>query len=165
MATYRSNQQATRQAENGVCVTTQGTDTSGGRLVFQSRAQWVEVSGAGNKGEAGPGAGGIYTKGQMQCMAIIVARFEQGVWTEAHLAHVSSDRAALINEFVEKRTHDDSYVAIGGKPGSIRWMVTIASKFGSRKGGVGGVWIYVSGAEDSPDFGMNSHGFFGETHS
>ncbi|MBS1792444.1 MAG: hypothetical protein JSS81_01245 [Acidobacteria bacterium] len=159
---YKSNTPETVAAESGIKVTAaDGSGPNGKRLLFQSHANWVKIPGAGQIGHATGSNDGIYTVGQLQCMAIIVARFTHGAWTEAHLAHVSYAKHSLVGKLFDDHAKSDSFVAIGGKFGSIKWMEEIAERF---EPAVAGVWIYTAG-KNSPDFGMNKNGFFGETVS
>jgi hypothetical protein len=157
MPTYSINNTESKHAAQGVCVMSGGNDQQGSRLVFQSTADWVFVDGAGKMEKAGPNHPGIYTKRQLQCIAVIVARFNGHVWSEAHLAHVSGDRHSKLNKLLEYA--DGSYVAIGAKGSMIQSMQRIKDRFAAK---AFRVWVYVAG-DNSPDFGMNREGFFGET--
>jgi hypothetical protein len=159
MPTYRINNTQSTPAEQGVRVSSGGIDLQGRRLVFQNTANWVFVNGAGKMAAAGPNAPGIYTQRQMPCIAVIVANFNGLVWTGAHLAHVSGDQHSKLNELYNDHTDGNSYVAIGAKGSMIESMQRIRSRFAAK---AFGVWVYVAG-DNSPDFGMNREGFFGET--
>jgi hypothetical protein len=140
-------------------VTTAGADQTGPRLMFQSHCGWVLIPSAGKLLHAVSSDPGIYTKGQLQCIAVIVAKFSGGAWSEAHLAHVSYAKHSLVTTLLQDYTDGESYVAIGAKPGSLGWMNEIRQRFAAK---ARNVWVYVAG-DNSPDFGMNREGYFGET--
>lgn len=154
---YTSGSQSA-DAAHGMKVTSDGADQTGPRLVFQGYADWVLIPGAGNIDNAGGQQPGIYTTGQMNCMAVIAASFGASSWS-ACLAHVSHKRHSKLDEidtFLLKNA--DACVAIGGKPGVLSAMREIAARFAKAQR----VWVYVGG-DGSPDFGMNREGYFGET--
>lgn len=162
MPTYNTKSEETSKAESGVKITDDYGDQNGNRLLFEDKTSWKLISGAGNSGSATSSDQGIYTTGQFQCMAIIIADFQSpNCWTAAHLLHVSSDRSAKIEEFFQN-AGENSYAVIGGRLGSLKMMENIRNKYDSR---VKNFWIYVSTGTVSPDFGMNNRGYFGETAS
>jgi hypothetical protein len=146
-------------AEHGVSVATSGADQTGPRLIFQMHSNWVLVPGAGQIAFASGQDPGIYTVGQMQCMAVIAVKFGSSGW-DACLVHISHGRHSLLDR-LEQFVDANTYVAIGAKPASLNWMLGIKDRFVNK---VRGVWIYV-GRNQSPDFGMNREGYFGETVS
>jgi hypothetical protein len=163
MPVYTTNGMNSNPAEHGICAALPGAgDLGGSRLIFQSHSQWVLIPGAGRIGHATGDDNGIYTKGQFQCVAVIVARFNLGVWTEAHLAHVSHPNHSKITELVDNHTQPDSIVAIGARAAGLNWMNQIAQRFSAV---TNQIWIYAGQNNTSPDFGMNKTGYFGETVS
>ena len=90
---------------------------------------------------------------------MIAARFGTSGW-DACLVHISHARHSLLDQ-VDQFVDANTYLAIGAKPGSMNWMTQIGNMFVNK---VTGVWIYAGGT-NSPDFGMNNKGYFGETVS
>lgn len=157
MPIYTSGSQ-TADAAHGMKVTSDGADLAGPRLVFQGHADWVLVPGAGKIECASGQQPGIYTTGQLNCMAVIAASFAASGWS-ACLAHVSHKRHSKLDEVDTFLLNNaDAWVAIGGKPGVLSAMQEIAARFSKAQR----VWVYVGG-DRSPDFGMNREGYFGET--
>lgn len=163
MPTYTVNQNGLVDAAQGICVTDPATNQPGSRLVFQSTGDWVHVPGAGRVAAAGANHPGIYTSGQFQCIAIIVAKFGgQGGW-QAWLAHVSHPKHSLLTgtSGLISQADNTSYVAIGARASSLNWMNSIATDFAAKN--PLRIWIYAANNSGSPDFGMNRQGYFGET--
>jgi hypothetical protein len=159
MPTYTSTTAPSVPAEHGVAVTTGGLALTGPRLVFQSHSNWVKIPKAGEWDDAGGQDPGIFTTGQMQCIAVIAATFTAG-WS-ARLVHISHPNHSLLDEIDDFIQHNNNvYLAIGAKPQSFNWMMQIRNRFAAN---VQDVWIYQGTNAKSPDFGMNSAGYFGET--
>lgn len=153
---YQSNSSPVAIADQALSITTAGPDKAGPRLRFQQQhSEWVFIEKAGVAKDADSEKPGIRTHKQMQCMAVIAAKFGPNGWS-AHLAHVSHPAHSLLAKVPKDK---DTYMAIGGKASSADAMRTIANTFEQH---VKHIWIYVGG-DDSPDFGMNKDGYFGET--
>ena len=160
MPIYTVNSTNTTPAQNGILVTSQAANLSGPKLVFHNRQDWVHVPKAGRSAQAGPNDPGIYTSGQSFCLAIIVARFAAvGGWS-ATLAHVSGEKHSLVTQLVNG-ADNTCYVAIGARASSLARMNFVQTAFALKN--PLGIWIYVALNDSSPDFGMNSQGYFGET--
>ena len=159
MPTYTSGSDEIKSAESGHKVTDDFGDQNGARLVFGSTANWICIKGAGNSDTALSTDAGIYTTGQFQCMAIIVADFTSNIWSGAKLLHVSSDKSAKIAAMFEQ-AGANAYAAIGGRFGSLKMMENIRNIYAPK---VKNFWIYTSPTSISTNFGMNKEGYFGET--
>ena len=165
MPIYISSQQPIIGAEKAVHIATAGSDRTGPRLQFQSHSNWLLIPGAGKMAEADENTPGIYTAGQLQCMAVIAAKFNaNGSWKSCRLAHISSGKHSLLDKMEQEYIDAETYMVIGAKPGSLGWMKIIRDRFVNT---VKNVWIYVGDVKGvkSPDFGMNQAGYFGETVS
>jgi hypothetical protein len=160
MPNYKATAQTT-PAEQGMCVTNQdNNDQTGPRLVFQSVPGWIHIPRAAILDFADQTKPGIYTTGQFNCIAIIVAKFGGLVrlWSEAWLAHVGNARHSLVDQIVGY-ADQQSHVAIGGKWAVRQGMKTIRDRFEAEKHCR--VWVY-QGVDATSSFGMNRAGYFGE---
>lgn len=143
-----------------------------------SAAGWTWVDGAGKILSAAPGAPGIYSTGQMNCMVILVAFFNPPVghatqqWTQCYLAHVSDRRSTKVQDTIDlmatyltnpANAGQIAYVAIAGKVGTLAGMQDIAQRFANVLPPRPQQVLIYSGTMDAGfAMGMRTDGQFGQ---